>query len=156
MPRFSVKKLHGVQFYQKTVLAELHLNHPEIVRMKALARLNVWWLTLDSDIEQIVRDCEVCQTTHGKAPLTSDKPWIWPHRAWQRVHVDYCGPLDGKSFLVIVDPKSKWIEVVLIILSMPSTTAKQQYKPCVLYFPPMAFLRKLYLIMALNSLPRSS
>ena len=97
--------------HQEAVLAELHLNHPGIVRMKALARLHVWWPTLDSDIEQIVRNCEVCQT-HGKAPLTSDNCWIWPHRAWQRVHVDYCGPLDGKSFLVIVDAKSKWIEVL--------------------------------------------
>ncbi|KAK2567973.1 hypothetical protein P5673_007873 [Acropora cervicornis] len=37
-----------------------------------------------------------------------------------RVHVDYCGPLDGKSFLVIVDAKSKWIEV----LPTSSTTAE--------------------------------
>ena len=106
--------------HQEAVLAELHLNHPGIVRMKALARLHVWWPTLDSDIEQIVRNCEVCQTTHGKAPLTSDNHWIWPHQAWQRVHVDYCGPLDGKSFLVIVDAKSKWIEV----LPTSSTTAE--------------------------------
>ncbi|XP_044180075.1 uncharacterized protein K02A2.6-like [Acropora millepora] len=106
--------------HQEAVLAELHLNHPGIVRMKALARLHVWWPILDSDIEQIVRNCEVCQTTHGKAPLTSDNRWIWPHRAGQRVYVDYCGPLDGKSFLVIKDAKSKWIKV----LPMSSTTAE--------------------------------
>ena len=32
------------------------------------------------DIDQIVKSCEVCQSTHGKAPFTSDNPWIWPHR----------------------------------------------------------------------------
>ncbi|XP_044180073.1 uncharacterized protein K02A2.6-like [Acropora millepora] len=106
--------------HQEAVLAELHLNHPGIVRMKAVARLHVWWPILDSNIEQIVRNCKVCQTTHGKAPLTSDNRWIWPHRAGQRVHVDYCGPLDGKSFLVIKDAKSKGIEV----LPMSSTTAE--------------------------------
>ena len=106
--------------HQEAVLRELHLNHPGIVSMKALARLHVWCPTLDSDVEWIVRNCEVCQTTHGKAPLTSDNPWIWPHRAWQQVHIDYCGPLDGKSFLFIVDAKSKWIEV----LPMSSTTAE--------------------------------
>lgn len=60
--------------HQETVLAELHLNHPRIVRMKALARLRVWWPALDSDIEQLVGDCETSQITHNKAPVTSDNP----------------------------------------------------------------------------------
>ena len=106
--------------YQESVLAELHLNHPGIVRMKALARLHVWWPTLDTDIEQLVRSCKICQTSHGKALSTTDNPWIWPHRPWQRVHVDYCGPFQGGSFLVIIDAKSKWLEV----LCMSSTTAE--------------------------------
>ena len=93
--------------YQESVLAELHLNHPGIVRMKALAGLPVWRPTLDTDIEQLVRSCEICQTSHGKAPSTTDNPWIWPHRPWQRVHVDYCGPFQGGSFLVIIDANSK-------------------------------------------------
>ena len=106
--------------YQESVLAESHLNHPGIVRMKALVRLHVWWLSMDSDIEQVVRSCEVCQSCHGKVPVTSDNPWIWPHLPWQRVHLDYCGPFQGGSFLVIVDAKSKWLEV----LRMSNTTAE--------------------------------
>lgn len=70
------------------MLAELHLNHPGIVRMKSLARLHVWWPALDSDIEQLVGDYETCQITHSKAPVTFNNPWMWPHRPWQRVHVD--------------------------------------------------------------------
>ena len=106
--------------YQESVLAELHLNHAGIVQMKALARLHVWWPTLDTDIEQLVRSCEICQTSHDKASSTTDNPWIWPHRPWQRVHVDYCGPFQGGSFLVIIDAESKWLEV----LRMFSTTAE--------------------------------
>ena len=64
--------------------------------------------------------CEICQTSQGKAPVTSDNPWIWPHRPWQRVHVDFCGPFQGGSCLVIIDAKSKWLEV----LRMSSTTAE--------------------------------
>ena len=65
--------------YQESVLAELHLYHPGIVQMKTLARLHVWWPSLDTDIGQLVRSCEICQTSHGKAAVTSDSPWIWPH-----------------------------------------------------------------------------
>ena len=88
--------------------------------MKALVRLHVWWPTLDSDIEQVVRNCKVCLTTHSKAPLTLDNPWFWPYRPWQRVHIDYCGPLYGEMFLVLADAESKWLEV----LRMSSTTTE--------------------------------
>ena len=45
---------------------------------------------------------------------------MWPHRPWQRVHIDYCFPFLGESFLVVVGAKSKWLEV----LRMSSTTAE--------------------------------
>ena len=45
---------------------------------------------------------------------------MWPHRPWQRVHVDYCCPFVGGFFLVVVDAKSKWLEVI----PMSSTTAR--------------------------------
>ena len=54
-------------------------------------------------------DVELCD---DKAPSTTDNHWIWPHRPWQRVHVDYCGLFQGGSFLVIIDAKSKWLEVL--------------------------------------------
>ena len=105
--------------YQGEVLAELHMNHPGMVRMKSLARLHVWWVTLDHDIEQTVRDCICCQANRCKSPLKVSNPWIWPVRPWQRIHVDFAGPVDGVMYLIVVDAKSKWIEV----LSMSSTTA---------------------------------
>ena len=46
-------------------------------------------------------------------------PWICPTRPWQRIHVDFAGPLNGQMFLLVVDAKSKWIEV----FPMSSTTA---------------------------------
>ena len=45
-----------------TVLSELHLNHPGMVRMKYLARLHMWWPSFNHDVEQTVRDCGDCQT----------------------------------------------------------------------------------------------
>ncbi|XP_046841958.1 uncharacterized protein K02A2.6-like [Xenia sp. Carnegie-2017] len=75
--------------YQGVVLSELHINHPGRGRMKSLARLHVWWSTLDQDIEQTVRDCTSCQFNRFKSPLKVNNPWIWPVRPWQRIHVDF-------------------------------------------------------------------
>ena len=37
------------------VLEELHLGHPRVVRMKALARSPVWWPGLDKELEMLVK-----------------------------------------------------------------------------------------------------
>ncbi len=107
--------------YQEQVLAELHMDHPGMVRMKSLARLHVWWCTLDQDIEQTVRDCHECQTNRCKFPLKVSNPWAWPTRPWQRIHVDFAGPMEGMSYLIVVDAKSKWMEI--IPMSSTTTTA---------------------------------
>ena len=37
------------------ILDELHGGHPGASKMKALARMFVWWIKMDSDIEQLVK-----------------------------------------------------------------------------------------------------
>ena len=41
------------------------------------------------------------------APL---HPCKWPSRPWSRLHLDFAGPFQGKTFLVLIDAHSKWIE----------------------------------------------
>ena len=53
-----------------------------------------------------------------KAPL---HPWAWPTLPWQRIHVDFAGPVRGKMLLIIIDAHSKWPEVY----TMSSTTASK-------------------------------
>ena len=104
--------MHTTFKFQALVLAELHIDHPGMVRMKSLARLHVWWSTLDQDIEQTVRDCPNCKFNRCKSPLKVSNPWIWPTRP------RLAGPMDGVMYLIVVDAKSKWMEV----LPMSSTT----------------------------------
>lgn len=101
------------------VLEELHLNHPGIVRMKALARSYVWWPNIDSDIEKFVAKCTICQQHQNSPPQAPIHHWEVPRNPWSRLHVDFAGPFQGENFLIIVDAHSKWLDVK----RMKSTTA---------------------------------
>ena len=102
------------------VLEELHTGHPGIVRMKSLARLHVWWPGIDKEIEEAVRTCESCQSIRNRPQPVPLHPWAWPTRVWQRIHIDFAGPFQGHTFLVVVDAHSKWVEVI----PMTSTTSQ--------------------------------
>ena len=105
--------------FRTTVLQEIHHTHMGIVRMKIIARSYVWWPRIDADIEQMVKSCIPCQENRNAPPVAPMHSWIWPMKPWQRLHVDFAGPIGGKSYLIIVDAHSKWPEVV----GMKSTTA---------------------------------
>ena len=44
---------------------KLHQDHPEVVRMKAVARSYVWWSGVDTVIEAVVKECQACQTVRN-------------------------------------------------------------------------------------------
>ena len=59
-------------------------------------------------LEKSAKDCPACQehkSMPAKAPL---HPWSWPAAPWERIHVDFAGPIMGKMLLVIVHSYSKW------------------------------------------------
>ena len=93
------------------MLKDLHRDHPGVVRMKAIARSYMWWPGLDKALEKVARSCVACQAvkqTPANAPL---HPWTWPDRPWQRVHIDFAGPFQGKMFFLAIDAHSKWGEI---------------------------------------------
>ena len=56
------------------VLNELHEAHTGASKMKMLARAYVWWPKLDSDIEQLAKNCTNCQTTSSSSPKSPLHP----------------------------------------------------------------------------------
>ena len=100
------------------MLKQLHVGHSGIVRMKELARSYFWWPGLDKHIEENAAQCTTCQTVRNTPPPAAVHPWEWPAEPWQRVHIDFAGPFEGKMFLVVVDAHSKWPDVTI----MKSTT----------------------------------
>ena len=94
------------------VLSELHDGHMGVVKMKSVARSYVWWPGIDQDIETMAKSCTGCQRVQHMPAAAPLHVWEWPSAKWDRIHVDYAGPVDGQMFLVIVDAYSKWPFVI--------------------------------------------
>ncbi|XP_064469859.1 uncharacterized protein K02A2.6-like [Ornithodoros turicata] len=82
-----------------------------------LARNFVWWPGLDSQVEEKVRKCRICQAVQAGVPTVPHQPWTYPARIWQRIHLDFA-TRTSVNLLVVIDSYSKWVEV----FSMKSTT----------------------------------
>ena len=93
-------------------LQELHEGHPGMTKMKSLVRMYVWRPGVDADIEKSVQVCYHGAQQQQSAPLVTPlQPWKWPLRPWIRLHMDFAGPIQGKSVLVVIDTHSRWTEV---------------------------------------------
>lgn len=103
------------------VLNHLHLAHPGILRMKALARSFVYWPNIDKDVSDYVQKCSRCASA-ARAPVKIElHSWPKAKEVWSRVHIDYAGPFQGHSYLVIADSFSKWRD--LFIMTSTTTAA---------------------------------
>jgi hypothetical protein len=93
------------------MLEILHKFHIGIVKCKALARSYVYWPKIDEQIETMIKQCETC-AHYAKMPnKVPTIPWPSAQKPWSRIHIDFAGPFKGRTFLIVVDSYSKWIEV---------------------------------------------
>lgn len=109
---------------RELILKELHLGHLGIVKMKAVARSYVWWPGIDTDIERVCKECTTCIEESTAPPKAPVMPWPYLTEPWSRLHVDFLGPFHNKTFFVIIDSSTKWIEA----FPMARTTASAVIK----------------------------
>ncbi|XP_041674675.1 uncharacterized protein K02A2.6-like isoform X1 [Drosophila eugracilis] len=96
---------------RQTILDELHRAHLGVVKMKGIARSFVYWPGIDKDIENTGKACESCAKNAKLPPKCSDHYWEYPKTPWERIHIDYAGPIHSMMLLIITDAYSKWLEV---------------------------------------------
>jgi transposase InsO family protein len=94
------------------VLDMLHVSHQGMVAVKALARSYVWWPNINEEIENVSRHCKACQDSQRRPDKAKPHPWTPAKAPYERIHVDFCGPVEGKMWLVVVDAYTKWVEIV--------------------------------------------
>lgn len=97
---------------RQAVLHDIHTGHLGVVKMKLLARGFVYWRNIDKDIEDLVRTCRECRLSQNQPARAPHHPWETPVTPWQRLHIDFAGPLLGHYLFIVVDAFSKWIEVI--------------------------------------------
>jgi len=109
------------------LLEELHGAHLGVVKMKTLARSYFWWPDLDKDIKNIAKACKGCSEFADNPPKSTLHVWKWPQGPNHRIHIDFCGPINGHMYLIITDAYSKLI-LKIDIKEMRDITTKSTIK----------------------------
>lgn len=132
--KFSLSEVNGcIMFgdrivipkqFQHKILTQLHKGHQGIERMKSISRSYVYWPSIDSQIENMAKTCTSCSSIMKAPTKTNLESWPIPDGPWQRIHIDYAGPIDDKFYLVIVDPYSKWPEIFVTKSTTSLSTIK--------------------------------
>ena len=97
---------------RKEILTKIHMHadHQGREKCKQRARQVVFWPGINSDINNVVDNCETCKRHQHNYQKESLKPYPVPTRPWQVVGTDLCEI--NKAYLVIVDAYSSYPEVI--------------------------------------------
>lgn len=70
--------------------------------MKTNARSYFWWPNLDKNIDDFVKRCDPCMSVRPEPVKANLISWPKTDTAYERVHADFLGPIDGKMILIII------------------------------------------------------
>ena len=90
------------------------MGHQGIVKMKAILREKVWFYNIDSLVEDVVKNCLICQIatkTCNKEPL---RMYPLPRAPWTELSMDF-GQISPNQFLfVVIDEYNRFpfVEIV--------------------------------------------
>ena len=59
--------------------------------MKSLAQSYLWWPQLNTELEEMARNCQQCCVESPNPPAAPAHPWLVPQNPWERLHVDHNG-----------------------------------------------------------------
>lgn len=96
---------------QNKILKMLHANHAGVIKMKQLARRCVYWFGINRDIENYIKNCDICLKMASVPGQNITYEWVRTTRPFSRIHADFFY-YERNTFLLIVDSYSKWLEVI--------------------------------------------
>ncbi|XP_064469915.1 uncharacterized protein K02A2.6-like [Ornithodoros turicata] len=99
--------------YRKYALDKLHVGHRGMTACKSRARESLYWPNMTQNIEQMVRECNTCQSFQR---ASSDEPLLkvpLPCLPWQKLGIDFFH-VSGQTYLLVIDYFSKYVELQLM------------------------------------------
>ncbi|XP_036318833.1 uncharacterized protein K02A2.6-like [Rhagoletis pomonella] len=89
--------------------------------MRQLARQRVWWVDIDKDIATVADKRDVCKIVN---PTLAKEYVSWPDpkHPWERVHIDFAGPVFNPMWLICVDAFSKFPYISLMTTTTTAAT----------------------------------
>ncbi|KYM95811.1 Uncharacterized protein K02A2.6 [Cyphomyrmex costatus] len=118
------------------VLRQLHVAHPGIRRMVQLTRHYFYWPAMKSDIEKFVKSCKHCAETASNPIKEPLHPWPESKSSWDRIHMDFAGPIQGQWLLIIVDSYSRFVDAEWFSTITAAATCKYLRRLFFRYGPP--------------------
>ena len=94
---------------QKRAVQIAHEGHQGIAKTKALIREKVWFPLIDKFVQDEIGKCLACQAIGKENPPEPLKMTKLPDGPWQRLNIDFFGPLpSGEYLLVVIDAYSRF------------------------------------------------
>ena len=103
---------------RKDMLKRIHIGHMGMLKCKKREKEDMFWPSMNSQIEDIVDNCPACTENQGSNPKEPMIPHKLPERPWQNVATDLF-ELDNEHYLIVVDYYSRYFELD----RMPTTTS---------------------------------
>jgi len=100
---------------QQRAIDIAHEQHQGISRTKSLLREKIWFPGIDDMVQNTISTCISCQAVSQADPPEPIKLSAMPEGPWEKVHIDFYGPLpSGEHLLVVVDRYSRFPEVEIV------------------------------------------
>ena len=92
-----------------------HEQHQGISRTKSLLREKIWFPGIDEMVQNTISTCISCQAVSQANTPEAVKLSEMPNGPWEKVHMDFYGPLpSGEQLLVVIDRYSRFPEVEIV------------------------------------------
>ena len=92
-----------------------HESHQGLSKTKALLREKIWFPGIDALVTKTIDSCLACQAVGKSASPEPVKPMEMPSAPWEKLHIDFCGPLPSNDYLlVVIDRYSRYPEVEVV------------------------------------------
>ena len=88
-------------------MADLHGSHAEINKAMDLARMCVYWPSMEVDVTDYIKQCLMCIEC-SNLPVEMLQPHEVPPRSWVKIGLDFFQDHLGKKHLIVADYFSKF------------------------------------------------